>query len=222
LSDGERGVVSKERVREDFAGALEAMKTEYGVDPDRVVLLGHSAGGGMAVCTAPLFPQVKVLIALAPIARLKDEMNAFEFIGYNVMRAVNAPVRIFKDEGVRVPYKIDYKRLYASQDRIERARKDAFLQTTIPVKNYKALVKQLDATKCAKEVKVPTLVAVAEYDVVVGKHNSRRVFDALAGPKKWMEVPKSGHSMCGDVRSDFVAKIVLEFIQERLLGVPVP
>ena len=219
-SDGDRGILSKGRVREDLEGALEAMKSEYQVDTERVLLLGHSTGGAMAVCTANDLPQVKALIALAPVARLRDEMNLFEFAGYNAARLVNAPIRIFSKKGISVPYKVDYKRLYSTEAAVTRARKDQFLQTTIPVRNYGPLVQKLDAEECAKKVQIPALVMVAEYDVVVGKESSRRVYEALAGPKKFVEVPRSGHSMCGDARNDFVAKICLEFADRHLLGIP--
>lgn len=219
-SDGDRGVLSQPRVREDLQSALEAMKSEYQIDTQRVLLLGHSTGGAMAVCTANDLPQVRALIALAPVAKLRDEMNLFEFAGYNVARVVNGPLQMFAKKGISVPYKVDYKRLYSTEAAVERARKDQFLQTTIPVRNYGPLVQKLDAESCAKTVTIPALVMVAEYDVVVGKHNSRRVYDALAGPKKFVEVPRSGHSMCGDARSDFVAKICLEFADRHLLGIP--
>lgn len=218
-SDGDRGILSQERVLEDLEGGIDAMEQEYQIDTERVILLGHSTGGAMAICNANKLPSVKALIALAPLATLRDEMNLFEFAGYNLARLVNAPIRIFSKKGISVPYKVDYQRLYSTEAAVERARKDQFLQTTIPVRNYGPLVQKLDAEECAKNIKIPSLVMVAEYDVVVGKHNSRRVYDALAGPKKFVEVPRSGHSMCGDARSDFVAKICLEFADRHLRGI---
>ncbi|MBI2077914.1 MAG: alpha/beta fold hydrolase [Euryarchaeota archaeon] len=217
-SDGERGILSKERVREDCEGALEAMRSEYGVDLERVALVGHSTGGTLAICTAPHLPNVKCVVAMAPVARLKDEMNTFEFAGYNFMRALNGPARLFSKTGLKVPYKVDYHRLYASRAAVERAEKDGFLQELIPVKNYKPLVRDLDGVACAGNLRLPTFVLVAQYDIVVGKYNSRRVFDALPGPKKFVEVPRSGHSMVGDARSDFVAAHVNEFLAEHLKG----
>lgn len=221
-SDGHRGLLSKERVHDDLRGAINAMKKEYQIDTGRIVLLGHSTGAAMAICNVGQFPQVKALIALAPVARLRDEMKLFEYVGYNLARVVNAPIRIFSRKGISVPYKVDYRRLYTTQAAIERARRDDFLQTTIPVLNYGPLVQQLDAEECAAQVHVPALVMVAEHDMVVGKHNSRRVYEAMAGPKKFVEVPRSGHSMCGDARSEFVANVCLEFINQHVRGIPAP
>jgi pimeloyl-ACP methyl ester carboxylesterase len=219
-SDGERGIMSKDLMRADLEGGVEAMKKEYNVDTQRLGLVGHSAGGALAICAASHLKEVQCVIALAPLARARDEMNPFEFAAYNVMRVVNVPARLFSKRGLSVPYKIDYKRLYATSEAVERARKDDFLQHTLPVKMYKAFVRDLNGVACAENLHKPTLVMVAEYDVVVGKYNSRRVYDALPGPKKFVEVPKSGHSMCGDARSDFVAQHVLEFVDQYLKGIP--
>ncbi len=214
-SDGERGLQSKERARADLEAALTAATNEFRIDKDRVALLGHSLGGALSICAAPHLP-IKCLIALAPIRRLRDEMNLFEFLGYNLVRFLNPLVRIFHRRGLMVPYKVDYRRLYVDPAAIERARQAAFLQRLIPVKNYRPLVRKLDAARCAAEVKVPTLVMTAQYDIVVGKYNSRKVYWALAGPKKHVEVPASGHSMCGDARSDFVAGVCREWLDGRL------
>lgn len=217
-SDGERGVQSVARARADLAAALEAMRREYHIDLDRVALLGHSLGGALVLCAAPSLP-VRCVIALAPVRRLRDELNPFEFVGYNLLRWVNAPLRLLYRPGLRVPYKVDYNNLYADPDAVERARRDAFLQPTIPIKNYRALVARLNSERCARKLRLPALVMVAEWDVLVGKYNSRRVYEALAGPKKFVEVPRSGHSMAGDASSDFVAAHCREFLDQHLQGI---
>jgi pimeloyl-ACP methyl ester carboxylesterase len=215
-SDGPRGVLSADRVEADLRAGLEAMAHEYQIDTQRVALLGHSLGGGLALTVAPKIPEVRLVIALAPIARLRDEMNLFEFAGYNAARIINGPLSLLLPKGISVPYKVDYKRLYVSKEAVRRAERDKFLQSMIPVKNYKPLVQDLDGEAAARQVKVPTLVLVAEFDQVVKKGNSRRVYEALAGPKKFVEVPRSGHSMCGDERGDFVAAMVREFLSKHL------
>ena len=75
-SDGERGILSKQRVLEDCEGALAAMKDESGVDLANVALAGHSTGGTLAICTAPHLPNVRCVVAMAPISSLKDALLA--------------------------------------------------------------------------------------------------------------------------------------------------
>lgn len=217
-SDGERGVVSKPRALADIKAALAHAATEYGVDAERWALVGHSLGGALAIAAAPYLPTLDCLIALAPPWKLKEEMNPFEYIGYNLARLVNAPASLLHKPGLRVPYKVDYARLYASRAGLERAKKLDYLQRTLPVKNYGPLVRDLDAAESARAVEVPALVLVAQYDIVVGKYNSRRVYHALAGPKEFDEIPASGHSMAGDQSAHLVLERCLTFLDKHLKG----
>lgn len=218
-SDGERGVQSSARAREDLEAAIGALAAEYNVDTKKLAIIGHSLGAGLALAAAPHLP-ITCLIAMAPPHLLRQEMASAEYVGYNAMRAVNLLVRPFSKMGIRVPYKVEYKRLYADPKALHRAEANPFLDKWVPVKNYKALVSELDGVKSARRVKVPTLVLVAEYDVVIGKYNSRRVYEALAGPKRFVEVPRSGHSMAGDGRAEFVATQCLEFLDAHLKRPP--
>lgn len=212
-SDGPRGYLTKERVEEDVLGGIQAMTTEYNIDTSRIALLGHSTGAPLLLHAAPRVPGLRAFVGLAPIARLRYEMNVFEFAGYNLMRLLHL---VFPR--LRVPYKVRYERLYVSKGSVARARKDDFLQHTLPVADYRPLVKELDGEAAAWLVHQPSLVCVAEFDLIVKKSSSRRVFDALPGPKKLVEVPKSGHSMCGDERSDFVATHVIEWLDTHVKG----
>lgn len=217
-SEGERGVLSKERALADIRGAVEAASAEYGVDAGRWALVGHSLGGALIIAAAPYLPTLTCLIAMAPPWRLKAEMNPFEYVGYNLLRVVNAPVRLFSKGGLRVPYKVQYQRLFADPAALKRAQESDFLQHSVPVKNYKALVRDLDAAESARAVQIPALVLVAEYDIVVGRYNSRRVFQALAGPKEYAEIKGSGHSMTSDAKRDEVLDRCVRFLERNLKG----
>lgn len=217
-SDGPRGLQSKPRALADVRAGLARVQQEYGVDRTPWGLIGHSLGGALALSAAPYLAGLGCLVALAPVWKLRAEMNPVEFFAYNLARAVNAPVRLFHRDGLRVPYKVDYRRLYVDAAALERARAAAFLQRTVPVNNYAPLVRDLDAAESARAVQVPTLVAVAEKDIVVGKYHSRRVYEALAGPKELVEIPDSGHSMCGDRQSELVLAHCARFLGAHLGG----
>lgn len=216
-SEGSRGIQSKARSLADLRAALEAAQRAGKTDPARVGLLGHSLGAALSVCAAPHLP-LRSLVALAPIHRLRNEMTRGEFVGYNLMRVVNAPVRIFHRDGIRVPYRVDYERLYEDPEAVARARRDRFLQPTVPINNYKALVRELDAAACARTVKVPSLVVVAEKDQLVKHASSRSVYEALGGPKHWAEIPGSGHSMPGDKQSSVLLRTIVDFLAPHLQG----
>src|SRR5688572_12970226 len=83
-STGMRGFLSKERARNDVEAGIEAMEKEYQIDTGRIGLVGHSTGGALALHVASHIDAVKCVAALAPLARMRDEMNPFEFVGYNL------------------------------------------------------------------------------------------------------------------------------------------
>lgn len=216
-SEGERGVQSLERATADLHGAVEAVRNEYGLDANNVALLGHSLGATLCLGASPAL-KPRCVVALAPVRRTRDEMAAAEFVGYNAARIVNAPLLLFNRRGLRVPYKVDYRRLYEDADAVERARRDRFLQRTIPVKNYQALVHDLDGERFARHVKAPTLVVLAGKDKVVQNASSHAVYEALAGPKELVVLEGSGHSMPGDFRSDDLVAHCVRFLGEHLRG----
>lgn len=216
-SEGERGIQSLARATADMNGAVEAVRNEYGVDADRLALLGHSMGATLALGAAPAL-NPKCVIALAPMRRARDEMSLPEFVGYNAARLVHAPLRLVHKRGLRVPYKVDYRRLYEDPGAVQRAKRDRFLQRTIPVKNYHSIVHELDGELFASHVKAPTLVVLASHDRVVQNASSRAVYEALAGPKEMAVLNGSGHSMPGDRRSPELVERCLVFLRDHLRG----
>jgi pimeloyl-ACP methyl ester carboxylesterase len=221
-SDGPRGVQSLELARQDVESVLAGLEGHYGVDTSRVALVGHSMGASLAISMAMDLDPVRTVVALAPPSRIKEEITGLEKAGYFVMHKINAPLRLLYKPGLRVPYKPGYERLYASRRAVSRAKKDDFLQHTVPVANYSALIKKLDAEKAARSLTKPTLVLIAEYDAVVGPWNSRSVFAALATrTKKLVVVPESGHSMAGDHASAFVVDTIDAWLKRHLDGVSV-
>lgn len=214
-SEGERGVQSLDRAKQDLEAAIEASCQQFRIDGDRVALVGHSLGASIAISLAQKLP-VNCVVALAPPRRLAEEISLPELAGYRFLDFVNRPVRLVYGRGLRVPYKVDYVRLYLDPKALARARRDDFLQKTIPIKNYKTLVQEIDAGDAAATLRKPTLVMVADHDLLVQRANSRKVYERLAGPKRFIEISQSGHSMMGDARGDAVARHIADFLDEHL------
>lgn len=218
-SDGPRGHQGVRRAFEDVESALGAMDEEYGVAMTQVGLVGHSLGGALAVSMAMDLPAVQAVVAMAPVSRLSREMNVFERVGYSLIDKVNRPIQWIARRGLRVPYPVEYERLYASRSAVERAEKDQFLQRTVPVDVYGPLVKKLDAVKAARKLTKPTLVLIAEYDAIVGPWNSRAVYHAVAAEQKdLVTIEESGHSMAGDHKSDDVLSHTDRWLRRHLGG----
>jgi predicted acyl esterase len=73
-SDGER-VTWGDREERDVAAALNYVTTRPEVDPDRVALLGFSAGGSTSTLAAASDPRVRAIILYATWSSLEDEMK---------------------------------------------------------------------------------------------------------------------------------------------------
>lgn len=218
-SDGPRGHQGVRRAYEDVESAVAAMDLEYGVDTRRVGLVGHSLGGALAVSMAMDLPSVHAVVAMAPVSRLTHEMNIFERVGYSLIDKVNRPIKWVARRGLRVPYPVEYERLYATRSAVERAERDQFLQKTVPVDVYGPLVKKLDAVKAAKQVTKPTLVLIAELDAIVGPWNSRAVYNAVAAEEKELvTIRETGHSMAGDHKADDVLAHTHRWLKQHVRG----
>jgi len=53
---------------------------------------------------------------------------------------------------------------------------------------------RFDTLERAARIEVPTFVAAGEEDRVIPPGQSREVFEALRGPRRWLEIPGAGHN----------------------------
>lgn len=53
---------------------------------------------------------------------------------------------------------------------------------------------RFDTLERAPRIEVPTFVAAGEEDQVIPPGQSREVFEALRGPRQWLEIPGAGHN----------------------------
>lgn len=53
---------------------------------------------------------------------------------------------------------------------------------------------RFDTLERAPRIEVPTFVAAGEEDRVIPPGQSREVFEALRGPRQWLEIPGAGHN----------------------------
>jgi uncharacterized protein len=63
----------------DIAGALECARSQPGVNPDKLCLIGHAFGAYVALAYAAHDPRVKTVVAISPpVFRLTPELGRFE------------------------------------------------------------------------------------------------------------------------------------------------
>jgi len=214
-SEGQRGLMSTERNVEDLQRALDFIQAQPGVDPNRIALIGHSLGGDAVICTAARDERVRLVVAGATVGRLRDEIGGAEMMMYRLVDALNRLQKRFTHKPLYVPYRVTYKDIFANEECRARAQAVGFLQTKVCA-DFIPLALTQDATACARNVFVPTLVIQGEKDAVVSRTSTCATFDALASPgKEWYEVKDSGHSVWTDCQGEAVFEYVAAWIERH-------
>ncbi|HSS69163.1 MAG TPA: alpha/beta hydrolase [Casimicrobiaceae bacterium] len=72
---------------------------------------------------------------------------------------------------------------------------------------------RFDAAADAKRCRMPLLAIVGEYDTIIPADRSRALYDAWAGPKRWLSVPGADHNDLGDAEAFWAG--VARFLEER-------
>lgn len=214
-SDGMRGFITEDRMVEDAIRAIDFLQIQPGLDPNRIVLFGHSLGGAAAVCTAARDTRVAAIVAGATIARLRDVLGRFEYLLYRIVDLVNRVQRPITLKSLYMPYRVTYKDLFADPLAVERAQAKGFLQRSVPADNIPPLLKQ-DAAACARHVHVPALVVIGELDRVVARAFSHQTYEALAGEKEWYVIEGSGHSFATDCMQNVAFDRIANWIDRHL------
>lgn len=198
------GKVDTATVEEDLRAAGAFLRKQAGDVP--LGLVAHSMGGALAAHALPRLPEFRAAVLVAPMDTIEGELGRAEFVAYKAaIRASRASAKLGLGPIV-IPYKYTYKDLLDDPEAVKRAEAIGFLGRRVSLAGADALLAMRGAA-WAREVKVPTLVLLAANDRAVKHDSSKRVYEALAGPKRLVEV-SSGHSVFGDRRAAEVADIV--------------
>jgi pimeloyl-ACP methyl ester carboxylesterase len=213
-SAGMRGLISQERMVEDLRRGLDFIDTLPNVDKNRIALFGHSLGGGGVICAAAQDARARAVVASATVCNVLDEVGRGEMLLYRFIDAVNSAQKAVTRKSLYVPYRVTYKDIFADPQARERAAAKKFLQTSTPADNLRLLMKQ-DTEKCARQLRVPVLVARAELDRVVKRESARRVYDAIPSEKDWYEIPGSGHSFATDGANEVAFEYIGAWLDQK-------
>jgi pimeloyl-ACP methyl ester carboxylesterase len=75
-SDGDYQEVTLTKQLNELKEAIHYVSTLEGVDPKRIILVGHSLGGAITALTAPKFPQIQTIVLWSPVARPYQDIEA--------------------------------------------------------------------------------------------------------------------------------------------------
>ncbi len=213
-SAGPRGYASLPRGVEDIRGALDFLATQPKVDPARLALVGHSLGAALSICLAAEEARVKTLVAIAPPASIRHELLPGEATLYALAGVLGDACKSLTGKSLYFPYRVRMDDLFHHASARQAARANDFLQHRAPYDTAGALLKGMDTLACATDVRVPTLVMRGEHDRVVS--TSRLVYDRLAGPKKFVQVSDSGHSIMLDGHGNQAFEEVANWLARNL------
>jgi alpha-beta hydrolase superfamily lysophospholipase len=214
-SEGEPGRTSVERAVEDVEAAAAMLRKEVGLDAP-LGIVGHSLGGAYALAALARTKLFRTGVVAHPVDRLFDELNPLEKAGYHAIgRWSEWRVRRGKPPGT-IPYKNSYGSLFEDKAAAEQARRDGFLLGRVSLGNYRAAL-AMSASAWAKGVRQPVLVIASPTDRAVKPAHTRKVYDALAGPKE-MLLHKGGHSCFRDVDGPKLAQACVGWFGQHLLG----
>jgi pimeloyl-ACP methyl ester carboxylesterase len=215
-SEGLRGLMSSERNVQDLRHAIDYIEARPEIDNNRIALIGHSYGGDAVLCTAARDERVRAVIAGATIGRIQDELGRGEFILYQVIDTLNRFQKQFTHKPLYVPYRVSYKDIFSDDACRQRAEAAGFLQKTVCADFIPVALTQ-NATLCAQNVGVPTMILQGEKDAVVLHSSTHSVYEAIAcSDKEWYEVKGSGHSVWTDCQGSVVFEHVAAWLDKHL------
>ncbi len=213
-SAGQRGLVSPRRGVEDIRRGLDFLRSQPQVDPARLALVGHSLGAALSVCATAADTRVKALVAIAPPASIRQELKPGEAPLYAMVGAVGNAYKAVTGKSLYLPYRVGIDDIFYHESARRAAHANDFLQHRAPHETAGALVRELDTLRCAAQVHIPTLIMHGEYDRVV--NTSKLVYDQLAGPKEFVSVADSGHSIMLDGHGDEAFETVASWLAQNL------
>ncbi|HUR63356.1 MAG TPA: alpha/beta fold hydrolase [Candidatus Thermoplasmatota archaeon] len=215
-SAGEPGRTSVERAVEDVEAAAGVLREAVGPDAP-LGIVGHSLGGAYALAALARTKLFRAGVVAHPVDRLFDELNPLEKAGYHAIgRFSEWRMRRGRPPGT-IPYKNSYESLFEDAAAAKAARADGFLLGRVSLGNYRAAL-TMSASTWAKGVRQPVLVIASPTDRAVRPAHTRKVYDALAGPKELL-LHKGGHSCFRDVDGPRLAQATLEWFRQHL-GAP--
>lgn len=205
-SQGPRGRLSIRGVLEDLMAWQDHLE-DAGIEP--VAVGGHSLGGCWAMLAAAELAPRAVFAACSP-ASITDELGRLETMAYRLGGAVHALASRLGLDGLSVPYRVGPDEVLDAPEAIDRMEEAGMIQPTIPLANVETLL-ELDATGWAAEATCPGLIGAARNDRVVGRHTTRRLYEAYGGPKDWVELP-GPHSCFLDRQGAACAETIAEWL----------
>jgi len=208
-SGGPRGLLSRDRVLADLRAWRRWLEDE---GAQLRAIVGHSLGGLWALAAREHLG-IDALAMVATPASIRRETawleRAIYRVGYRLQRLVD-PL----DLTLRVPNRVGLDDVLETEEAIESARRLDLVQASIPLANAPGLL-ALDGPAMAADTEIPAIVARPTRDRLVPEASTRALYEALAGPRTWLEVD-GPHECFFDATGDTCASALVDALEDAL------
>ena len=165
-----RAITLDGEVIDDAVAALEYLRTQPGIDPGRVYVLGHSLGGTAAPMIAARVPWLRGVVLMAAAVRPLDEL---------IFEQTARGLELANTSSDEIKTRVDGLKAQFRRVRTGEAPDDEMVFFA-PARYWRDLFGR-DPLKAVRELRVPVLVLQGGKDIQVGKADYDLIVGALSG-----------------------------------------
>lgn len=197
------GPYSMEEHAEDLKGLMDVLSIE------KAHIAGISYGSEVSMMFALLFPErTKSLIVIDGVSYVDPFLKAqslpwlrsAEMGNYDLLMETSVHLNFSK------PYFEKYEKILTDSSRMKSLNLSSFIELMKVFYNF-------DIRMQLKDIKVPTLVIVAEHDLIKTVAHAEIIYKNI--PKaEWLIIPDSGHAVCIEKPKELNTAI-LEFVEKH-------
>lgn len=133
------------------------------IDKNKIIILGHSLGGGLSIIFSSLTPEIKMCVAISPVSTLIESSWI---------------------KGIKIEWE--------KTGWFDKEYSKTGAQIKIPY-SFVEDCKKFNSINSVAEVHCPIAVVIGLIDDTVTPEDSRRIFEAANNPKELIEIEGVGH-----------------------------
>ncbi|MFI6348634.1 alpha/beta hydrolase [Streptomyces sp. NPDC050560] len=220
-SEGERGIVNPAHQLDDLMNGVSYLTTRDDVVPGAIgAYATGGTGGGNVVLLAAADPRVRAVISQVPVADGRDWLHRmrteWEWIAYLRALEEDRRTRVLTGESKMI-HPRDEVMVQTPERRASGFKKDVDGKnpTTVPFAMVEPLLRYrpVDA---ARGLTTPLLVVAVEDDATTPTDHAEAIYEAAAGPKKYLLQRNSSHYAAYAQHADAVIPQMTDWFERHL------
>lgn len=188
--------------QKDYSSFILSFIKKLGLN--KIILMGHSFGGGLAIEFATSHPERLKILILCDSARIKHKLNFYQKIVFNLARVGNflfskSPLRRFQDLARNIFYYLIRKKDYTKVKGVMR-------------QIFKKIV-NVDLTPKLSQIKVKTLIVWGEKDKCTPLEDAYLMKEKILNSTLKI-IPRASHTPNLEY-PEKLAKVILNFLKSE-------